>query len=182
MRLRISIGLLTAVFAFTIWITFAGTSAADRGRTLGRSLQDAELTLAREATQAFATPAGALAAGYVPESPCISSPFGGMGFHYINPQIAQAGVLDIRRPALLNYRPTPEGLRLASLEYLKVDADQNLATDADRPSLFGVPFDGPMPGHGPPTDPGPIHYDLHVWVWYPNPNGIFSTWNPNLIC
>ena len=58
-----------------------------------------------------------------------------------------------------------------------VDKDQNLATDDDRPSLFGVPFDGPMLGH----EPGmPIHYDLHAWLWKKNPKGKFARWNPTV--
>ena len=159
----------------------AGPSSANRGREM-RSLQDAQLAAAKEATKGFLTPAGAMAAGYVPASPCVSSPFGGMGFHYDHPELLQRTVMDILRPAVLNYRPTAGGLVLSSLEYYKVDADQNLATNGDRPTLFGVPFDGPMPGHGPPANPGPIHYDLHVWLWFHNPSGMFSQWNPLLVC
>jgi hypothetical protein len=50
----------------------------------------------------------------------------------------------------------------------KVDDDQNLATDGDRPSVFGLPFDGPMEGHNAFM---PRHYDLHVWIWHHNPSG-----------
>ncbi len=161
-------------------VLLATPASADRGRGDGRSLQDAQLAAAKEATKGFLTPAGAMAAGYVPVSPCVSSPFGGMGFHYLNPQLAQKTVMDVLKPAELTYRPTPEGLVLASLEYHLDDADQNLATDGDRPTLFGVPFDGPMPGHG--ANPGPVHYDLHVWLWFHNPSGMFKQWNPNLVC
>ena len=62
---------------------------------------------------------------------------------------------------------------------MKIDADQNLATDGDRPSIFGVPFDGPMPGHNPTM---PIHYDLHVWFWEDNPLGEFVPFNPAVSC
>lgn len=160
----------------------AAPSSADRGRGDGRSLQDAQLAAAKEATKGLLTPAGATAAGYVPASPCISSPFGGMGVHYEHPQLAQQAVIDILRPAQLTFRPTPNGLVLAALEYYKADADQNLATAGDRPALFGIPFDGPMPGHGPPANPGLIHYDLHVWLWFHNPSGMFTQWNPELVC
>ena len=63
----------------------------------------------------------------------------------------------------------PSGkLRLGAVEYFQADADQDLATDQDRPSLFDLPFDGPMLGH----EPGmPIHYDLHVWLYKHNPGG-----------
>ena len=45
------------------------------------------------------------------------------------------------------------------LELVGIDADQNLTTDGDRPSLFGRAFDVPMLGHSPTM---PIHYDLHT--------------------
>ena len=72
--------------------------------------------------------------------------------------------LDPRRPELVLY---------------ELKANQNLATDDDRPSLFGRPFDGPMAGHFPGQ---PIHYDLHVWLWERNPNGMFAFPNPNVDC
>jgi len=177
-----TIVVLSALLMAALSLALAHPSLADRGRADGRSTQDAQLTLAKEATVAFQTPAGALAAGYVPAGPCLQSPFGLMGMHYANRALEASGVLDVTKPAALNYLPTKDGLRLVALEYIRADADQNLATDSDRPSLFGVPFDGPMPGHGRPPDPGPIHYDLHVWVWQFNPNGIFQQWNPLFSC
>jgi hypothetical protein len=35
-------------------------------------------------------------------------------------------------------------------------------------------FSGPMEGHEPLMPPGLHHYDLHVWLWKDNPEGIFS--------
>lgn len=102
-----------------------------------------------------------------------------MGYHYIK-EANFALPLDPRRPQAVLYQPTASGKReLVAVEYIVVDADQNLATDGDRPSLFGVPFDGPMEGH----EPGmPIHYDLHVWIWKHNPAGLFAQWNPAGSC
>ena len=143
---------------------------------------DFQLARLRVATLPFHSVAAAEAAGYVRASPCVSSPAGVMGIHFGNAALMADDAIDIERPEELLYLPTASGLRLIAVEYHKRDADQNLATDADRPSLFGVPFDGPMPGHGPPANPGPVHFDLHVWVWEFNPSGIFSQWNPNLRC
>lgn len=28
----------------------------------------------------------------------------------------------------------------------------------------------------------PWHYDLHVWIWTPNPNGDFAPFNPRVMC
>jgi hypothetical protein len=123
----------------------------------------------------------ALRAGYGLASECTADPkYGGMGFHFENRRYVEDGVLDPMRPELLVYRPTAAGkLRLGAVEYFQVDADQDLATDRDRPSLFGMPFDGPMLGHSPTM---PIHYDLHVWLYYGNPAGLFAMWNPRVGC
>jgi hypothetical protein len=117
--------------------------------------------------------------GYVPMSPCEESPAGAMGIHYVNPALLGAPI-DPLRPAILLYLPRAHGsLELVAVEYFAVDADQDLTTDVDRPSLFGQPFDGPMLGHAPGM---PIHYDLHVWLYEQNPNGVFAMWNPAISC
>jgi hypothetical protein len=111
---------------------------------------------------------------------CIASPAGAMGIHAPNPTLMADPAIDPLRPEVLLYVPKKDGtLRLVGVEYLKVDADQNLGTAGDRPSLFGRAFEGPMPGHSPTM---PIHYDLHVWVAEANPNGVFALFNPALAC
>lgn len=140
-----------------------------------------DLRRARAATRAFRDVAVARAAGYAPTGACVSDPkYGGMGIHFANEELIADGKLDITKPEILVYEPTPRGgLRLGAIEYLQADADQDLATDADRPSLFDLPFDGPMLGH----EPGmPVHYDLHVWLYRHNPAGLFAMWNPRVDC
>lgn len=117
--------------------------------------------------------------GYIPTSPCEQSPAGAMGIHYLNPALVDA-VIDPLRPEVLLYLPDAHGnLKLVGVEYFTPDADQDVATDGDRPSVFGQPFDGPMPGHAPGM---PIHYDLHVWLYEANPAGVFASWNPAISC
>jgi hypothetical protein len=141
-----------------------------------------DLQRAREATRAFRDVEVARAAGYKATGACASDPkYGGMGIHYANDELVADGRLDVTKPEILVYQPTRNGkLRLGAVEYFQVDADQDLATDEDRPSLFGgMPFDGPMLGH----EPGmPIHYDLHVWLYRHNPAGKFAMWNPTVRC
>ncbi|MDW4908317.1 hypothetical protein RB628_23980 [Streptomyces sp. ADMS] len=87
--------------------------------------------------------------------------------------------LDGDAPAVIAPSATAESRRLIAAEWIVVDKDQDLTTDDDRPSLFGVPFNGPMLGH----EPGmPIHYDLHARVWKKNPGGTFAQWNPTVTC
>jgi hypothetical protein len=143
---------------------------------------DAEaLRQARRATRRFRDVEAARAAGYEKASDCESDPkYGAMGIHYANPKLVADGALDIEHPEILVYQPTAGGaLRLGALEYFQPDADQDLATDPDRPSLFEMPFDGPMLGHNPQM---PIHYDLHVWLYRHNPAGLFAMWNPAVRC
>ncbi|WP_156724977.1 hypothetical protein [Streptomyces apocyni] len=119
----------------------------------------------------------ALKDGFVPDAVCVESPEGGMGFHYINE--ANIGSLDPAKPAALLYEEKNGKRKLVAVEYLVYDADQDLGTDDDRPTLFNQPFDGPMPGHFPGM---PVHYDLHVWLYKSNPNGKFAEWNPRVSC
>lgn len=140
-----------------------------------------ELQAVRAAVAKYHDYANAVADGYsVAGEPCVSSPDGAMGVHAANQGLIRAGVLDPLRPDVLLYMPRKDGsLDLIGVEYMRVDADQNLDTDGDRPSLFNHPFQGPMPGHNPTM---PIHYDLHVWVVDTNPAGTFAQWNPDFHC
>lgn len=138
-----------------------------------------DLAAARAATAKYHDEAKAVADGYTPTDFCVESPAGVMGYHYINHEFF-GKPLDVRKPAALIYQPRPDGTRkLVAVEYFKVDDDQKLDTDHDRPTLFGDEFDGPMPGH----EPGmPVHYDQHVWIWQHNPAGMFAEWNPAGTC
>ena len=90
----------------------------------------------------------------------------------------RSGKLDPAKPPVLVYAPTANGgFQLVAAEYFKPDADQNVKTDDDRPSLFARAFDGPMLGHAPGM---PSHDDLHVWLWKHNPSGTFAPWNPDV--
>jgi hypothetical protein len=140
-----------------------------------------QLREVRKATRAFRDVEAAKAAGYKGAPDCAADPkYGGMGIHYANPKLLTDGVLDPLRPEVLVYQPGAGGkLSLGAVEYFKPDADQDLDTNNDRPSLFGMPFDGPMLGH----EPGmPKHYDLHVWLYKHNPAGLFAAFNPRVQC
>lgn len=112
--------------------------------------------------------------------PCVSSPDGVMGIHYVNGGLIAEEGIDPLRPEILLYIPGKNGkLVLVGVEYFAVDADQNVATDDDRPSALGRPLEGPMT-HEP--DSLPVHYDLHRWIWSDNPSGEYAMFNPALSC
>jgi hypothetical protein len=153
------------------------------GSSVGASTQPetrTDLARARIATHQYHDPAAAVRDGFRPTNDCVALPDGsaGMGYHYVAPSRMDF-TLVLEEPEALLYEPSGNGRKLVGIEYIVPDADQNLATDGDRPSLFGQPFDGPMPGHTPGQ---PIHYDLHVWIWEGNPDGMFALWNPNVSC
>lgn len=126
-------------------------------------------------TEKYHSEEAAIADGFVPTDECVPA----MGYHYVN--FARLDdKLEPNRPEALLYAPTADGGRvLAGAEWLVVDEDQDLATDNDRPQVFGHPFDGPMPGH---VEGMPVHYDLHAYAWVPNPDGSFATWNNDIDC
>ena len=144
--------------------------------SLGDDLQAVKAATARYRLFGQAKRDGYTVAG----EPCVASPLGTIGIHAVNPALLGDPAIDPLRPEMLLYVPRKNGkLRLVGVEYFKVDADGDLATDGDRPSLFGHPFDGPMAGHSPTM---PVHYDLHVWLWKHNPSGLFATFNPSASC
>ncbi len=187
--LRRRLVLILAVLAFSLASVPALAAPGSTDPAVSR-----QLAAVRAATAKYHDPATAIADGYLPTDVCVASPDGSMGMHYVNP--GRVGALDPLRPDVLLYEPTPSGPRLVGVEYLQFALVQLLGSDnwtpwfdqapppagstfAPAPALFGQRFDGPMPGH----EPGmPWHYDLHVWLWQANPDGIFSMWNPNVHC
>ncbi len=172
----IALGIGVAAAAVAVAVTGPAAGAERSGAGSERAL-----TAVKRATAAYHDPARAVAVGFVPTEACVADPvLGGMGMHYVNPARLADPAIDPTAPEILVYEPGERGRpKLVALEWFSADADQDLATDDDRPSLFGVAFDGPMPGH----EPGmPVHYDLHAWVWKNNPSGRFAPWNPDVSC
>ncbi|MFD4244314.1 hypothetical protein ACFWP3_22345 [Streptomyces sp. NPDC058525] len=122
----------------------------------------------------------ATAAGYVPDRYCVADPAGAGAVGYPHFNHAYDDSLDPAKPAALLYEDDAEGRRrLVALEWVVMDRDGKVETDDDRPSLFGQPFKGPIPGR---FKGQKVHYALHVWLWKPNPAGLFATFNPDLRC
>lgn len=145
------------------------------------ALTGSQRNVIREATKQFKDADAAIAAGYVATEACAALPgVGGMGYHYVHPALISDSRVDPTLPEILVYYRDAKGrLRLGAVEYFVADADQDLTTDSDRPTLMGHAFEGPMPGH----EPGmPVHYDLHAWVYLHNPLGDLAAWNPAVTC
>jgi hypothetical protein len=102
---------------------------------------------------------------------------GGMGVHFINPGFI-GPTLDAAKPQVLIYEPVGDKLRLVAAEWF---VPTQLAPDK-APSIFGKELQGPMEGHKPLMPAEAHHWDLHVWLWKTNPEGVFSPTNPAVKC
>jgi hypothetical protein len=147
-----------------------------------------ELQSVRAALDKYRDPIAAIHDGYFSTVGCITFPAeggpgrldypaGGMGVHFLNPALI-GPKLDPLHPQILIYEPSGDTLRLAAAEWFVP-----LATGVtERPVIFGQALEGPMEGHHPVMPSSMHHYDLHVWLWKPNPAGLFSPTNPALEC
>jgi hypothetical protein len=136
-----------------------------------------ELEATRAALAKYADPILAVRDGYFSTLGCVEYPQGGMGVHFLNP--AHIGpVPDPLKPQLLVYEPEGDKLRLVAAEWL-IPLSTGIKT---RPTLFGQPFDGPMEGHEPLIPAELHHYDLHVWLFKENPDGMFKATNKTVSC
>jgi hypothetical protein len=191
----------TRVFALTVALGAVATSAAfvnaSHGATPSASpdLTQAQITQAntvvkvRTGTGKYATNLDqAKADGYRILTKMIPD----MGVHYINPNVTG---FDPARPPILVYEPTPAGMQLGAVEWTfpsvpKTDpipgatygsfgaachytdgsfvfADAQKLCKMKSP-LTGAPF---LLWH-------PRLITMHVWAWWDNPTGLFSSTNP----
>ena len=157
--------------------------SANGTRVVGSSLPTAEvnkqLAALRAATAKYQNVAGARADGYVDDGfGCIEDPeLGGMGWHLINDALHADPAVDPARPDLLVYEVQKNGgLKLVALEYEVFQSDWWNAGYNELPVIAGHTF---MPLIYPGLDPV---FEAHVWVWKPNPSGMFEDWNPATSC
>jgi hypothetical protein len=133
----------------------------------------------RHATERFQDVTAATSAGYVSTGSCVSGPnHGAMGVHYVNNVFIADGFLDVQRPEVLVYEQRGGRLRLVAVEFF-VDAKQWDSVNAGPPVLGGQHFNY---AGAPNRLRLPPYYELHVWAWKRNPNGVFSDWNPKVSC
>ena len=133
----------------------------------------------RQAANRFQDVNTATAEGYVSTASCVSGPNeGAMGVHYVNSTLVEDGVLDVRRPEVLVYEPHEGGLRLVAVEFFVV-AQQWDAANTEAPIIGGqhLNYVG-----APNRLRLPAYYELHVWAWKRNSDGVFSDWNAAVSC
>ena len=128
---------------------------------------DEELALAGSATAKYHSVEAAEADGYISIDFCEP----GEGCHWLNPSYVD-GTFDAEHPEILLYAPGENGkLRLVAVEYI-----------APIPLLpGGAPegFTGDEDEWREDTE-GAGLWELTVWLWLHNPNGMFEQHNPRV--
>jgi hypothetical protein len=133
-----------------------------------------QLAALRRATARFHRFEAAREAGWFLQfTPCIVSPAGagGMGFHYVNPDLMDF-TQDVAAPEALLFEPDANGrLRLVAVEYLIPFSLHG--PDESPPTLYGLPY-APSPAFE--------VWGLHAWVWKHNSSGMHAPFNPDVSC
>jgi hypothetical protein len=144
-----------------------------------------QVAAAKAATQGFTHTAAAKKAGYgllkdAKGIACISMKgMGAMGVHYANGALVD-NKIQVRHPEALVYRFTTNGhLKLAALEYLVLRKVWRQDHPSGRPELFGHRFNFTPAGN---RFGLPAYFSLHAWLWYKNPAGTYTMWNPKVHC
>jgi|SRR5581483_203860 len=179
MRRIVVIGLLAALAVCT------GASASSSTP----SSVTAQLALARSATAKYATDLGrAKADGYQ----IITRMIPNMGYHFLNPKV---NGFDIRKPPILVYVHRGSSWQLGALEWVFPKIPARPPIEGARYGAFGAAchyVDGTFvfaasqdacAPRSPQTGAKfgfwhPPLVTLHVWLWYPNPSGLFAGTNP----
>jgi hypothetical protein len=149
-----------------------------------------QATIALDATAKYRDFKAALADGFLPISECEQTAAGAMGQHWARLDRMAIDGVDPRTPELLLYLPSGLGFELVGVEYEESarvgglpyygSSPPDQSKVSPTPVMFGGrTFDGPMQGH---VAIQPWHYDLHLWLWQPNPSGLFAQYNPDLSC
>ena len=132
---------------------------------------DRDVARLRAATERFKSSSVAIGEGYAQETGCVQmQPHGAMGYHFDNKAIKDA-TLDIEKPEVLVYEKRPDGtFQLNGVEFY---VPFTAWTKAEPPSIMGQNLKR--------ADSLGFWY-LHVWIWTPNPSGLFADWNPDVKC
>jgi hypothetical protein len=185
MSKRAVISLLAGLaIALAAGVVATAKPAGDRSPALADQLASARL-----ATGKYATNLGqAKADGYR----IITRMIPDMGFHFMNPDVKG---FDVRRPPILVYERKGRAWQLAALEWVFPEKPAKPPLPGARYGSFpaachyvdGTFVPQALEDRCAPSSPEtgaafsfwhPDLVTMHVWLWYPNPSGLFSSLNP----
>jgi hypothetical protein len=163
-------------------------AVAQQPQQAGLPMLRPNLSAVRAALDKYRDPIAAVRDGYFSTVGCVDYPKGGggmgqmpykpggMGVHFLNPAFI-GPKLDSLKPQVLIYEPVGDRLQLVAAEWFVPTAVSKTA-----PMIFGTKLDGPMEGHAPVLPAELSHWDLHVWLWKDNPNGLMHSTNSTVKC
>jgi hypothetical protein len=186
-RLLVAFVALAAVVSISV----AAAAPADRSpaASASSSVLVSQLAAARIATSKYASNLGlARKDGYG----IITRMIPNMGYHYMNGSIKG---FDVRKPAILVYEHAGTQWQLAALEWVFPSKPASPPLPGAKYGSFGagchykdgtyVPAEAQdqCPKASPQTGAAfnfwhPLLITMHVWLWYPNPSGLFASTNP----
>lgn len=171
-RLHSCVAMLAVTGA--LWTVSASSTPVDGPFDRGTLVRTVRTSTAR-----FHDVENAKAAGYGLFLGCVSGDDGGaMGVHYVNGDLVGDPTLDAAHPEAVMYETLGGRQVLVAVEYVVLADDWNAANPAP-PVLMGQSFHY----NDAPNRYGlPAYYDLHVWAWKDNPNGMFAEFNPDVSC
>jgi len=185
---RYTMSLSTAVLTVAIFAapSVATAQVKQQGKADGGNAT--AIAAVKAALDKYKDPIAAVRDGYFSTVGCIDFPAGGsehgsmeykpgaMGVHFLNPALI-GPKLDSTKPQVLLYEPVGDQLVLTGAEWFVPTA-----VSKTPPSVLGHQLMGPMEGH-PPILPAELHHwDLHVWLYKDNPNGMYSPTNSAVKC
>jgi hypothetical protein len=141
----------------------------------------ADIAAIRNATAKYHDVNAAIADGYAPFYICTDKEgVGTMGQHYVKGSLVGDPAIDPLHPEALVYEPQNDGsLQLVAAEYVTLQDAWHGAFGAGTPSVIGRPLLAVGAGNRYGLPP---FFERHVWLWSPNPLGMFDDWNPNVSC
>ncbi len=190
--LVVCIAALAVVGASAVGATNRSGGSATPSRTVARTTSSplvADLAKARAATAKYATNLQlAKANGYG----IITKMIPNMGYHYMNPNVKG---FDVRKPPILVYEHQGGTWQLGAVEWVFTAKPATPPLPGARYGSFGagchyadgtfVPAEtqDACPKTAPQSGAAfgfwhPLLITLHVWLWYPNPTGLFASTNP----
>ena len=187
-------GLVAACLAA---VALTGSASGSRAKLPARAAAPAStslaasLALARIATAKYVSNLGlAKANGYTIITKMIPS----MGYHYMNPKIAG---FNVQKPPILVYEHHGSTWQLGALEWVWTAKPATPPLPGAKYGSFGAGChykDGSyVPAAAQSACPAtatsgaafsfwhPLLITMHVWLWYPNPSGLFASTNPLVV-
>jgi hypothetical protein len=182
--------ILIALAAAALAVAAATGTAAGPGHSHAKQASPLakELARARVATAPFATSLEkAKAAGYTLQ---ITPNMPGMGFHFLNPKIT---AFDAAKPPVLVYVKRGNAYQLAAFEWVWPEKPARAPLPGATYGSFAAAChyaSGEFVPAAAEADCASTHrgaaftfwhpdlVTMHVWLWYPNPDGIFAATNP----